>query len=97
MAGIDNPKKSAIDDILECSLCLQQLKVPHTLKQCLHSYCKECIEAVPKKIKEGLFHFIYLFLLLNHCTWRLVYKKFMKNIILIINIVKQGLKVTLTC
>ena len=46
-------KKSAIDSVLECPLCLHHLKLPQTLQQCLHSYCKSCLDKVPQKTQDG--------------------------------------------
>ena len=46
-------QKSAVDSILECPLCLHQLKLPHTLQQCLHSYCKTCLDKVPQNTQDG--------------------------------------------
>ena len=46
-------QKSDVDKITECSLCKNKLNQPSTLKYCLHSYCKSCIEAIPKQESNG--------------------------------------------
>ena len=39
-------------DVLTCQLCLHVLETPHTFQQCLHSYCKLCIEDLPVIVQE---------------------------------------------
>lgn len=35
---------SALQDQLQCSICLELMKVPTSVVPCLHTYCKSCIE-----------------------------------------------------
>ena len=44
-------KNTAIDRILECAICLNQIEKPHIFVKCLHSFCKSCIDNLPKKTK----------------------------------------------
>ena len=44
---------TALDRILECAICLNQIEKPHIFVKCLHSYCKSCIDHLPRKTKDG--------------------------------------------
>jgi hypothetical protein len=44
---------SKLEEILKCSICLEVIKDPVTLAGCLHNYCKECIEQVPRVVHQG--------------------------------------------
>ena len=42
------------DDVLQCPLCLHKLETPVTLQQCLHNYCKECLNEIPQTSKDDI-------------------------------------------
>ena len=46
--------KSVDDVVLQCPLCLHPLESPVTLQQCLHTYCKECLNEIPQTSKDDV-------------------------------------------
>ena len=55
MAAADVPAdKPVADDVLQCPLCLHPLETPVTLQQCLHTYCKECLNEIPQTSKDDV-------------------------------------------
>ena len=46
--------KPVADDVLQCPLCLHPLETPVTLQQCLHTYCKECLDEIPQTSKDDV-------------------------------------------
>ena len=47
-------EKPVDDDVLQCPLCLHPLENPITLQQCLHTYCKECLNEIPQTSKDDV-------------------------------------------
>ena len=55
MAAANVPAdKPVADDVLQCPLCLHPLEKPVTLQQCLHTYCKECLNEIPQTSKDDV-------------------------------------------
>ena len=46
--------KPVADDVLQCPLCLHPLESPVTLQQCLHTYCKACLNEMPQTSKYNV-------------------------------------------
>ncbi len=43
---------TAIKEVFKCSICLCVLTDPVNIKNCLHKFCKKCIEDYNRKIKK---------------------------------------------
>ena len=55
MAAANVPADRPVaDDVLQCPLCLHPLENPVTLQQCLHTYCKECLNEIPQTSKDDV-------------------------------------------
>jgi E3 ubiquitin-protein ligase SH3RF len=39
------PASAALDDLLECPICLQCLQLPTVVTPCGHTYCRNCLQA----------------------------------------------------
>jgi len=44
--------ETAIKEVFKCSICLCILSDPVNIKNCLHKFCKKCIEDYNRKIKK---------------------------------------------
>ena len=50
---ITNDKlETIIKEVFRCSICLSIFTDPTNIKNCLHKFCKKCIEEYNRKIKK---------------------------------------------
>ena len=46
--------KTLTDEAFQCPQCLYPLETPFTLKQCLHTFCKGCLDELPQTTKNDI-------------------------------------------
>jgi len=60
-----------IKETLRCNICLQIFDEPVNMKNCLHKFCKKCIEQYNRRM--------YLFILFDFVNYQLIFEGYFLN------------------